>query len=187
MFPPAVQACLVLMGGCAMQWMRAVSSAASLVNRLFQFSSELHITLIQIKRDSSSAKAQLRPLHVLFPGSSCGGCLSAQQAPFSCQSALPMSSFLYLFLSHTLCNPNNFLSSDHRVPSEIKEGLGLPLPGDPPIYVKYFLYSEFFFFLTSVVFMHNSLCGDYFLCQFGNYSQRLTLLPYYCPCCSKAY
>lgn len=93
----------------------------SLVNRLFHSSPELQITLIQMKRDSSSAKAQLHPPHVLFPGSSGGGCGSVPRAAFCCLPALPRSSFLSLFLSHTPCDPNN-LFGDHGVPLLIEQG-----------------------------------------------------------------
>lgn len=179
--PAMLSQAVVQFGGCGQY-----PFVAFLVKQTISASSELLIASIQIKHDGSSAQAQLHPLRVLFPGSGCGCCLCVQQAALRSLPALPSSSLLCLF-SPTLCNPDILLFGDDRVPLLIEEGSRLPVPEDSLIYEKYTYCTQNRFSLNSVVLIHNSLCGEYFLCKFGNFSQRLTLLPYYCPCCSKGY
>lgn len=88
---------VVQFGGCGQ-----CPFVASLIKETISASSELLITLIQIKHDGSSAQAQLHPLRVLFPGSGCGCRLSVQQAALRSLPALPSSLFLCLFHSRTL-------------------------------------------------------------------------------------
>lgn len=167
---PRPQPCLMLAGSCTMWWMQQNASVASLVNRLFNSSSELQITSIQLKHDSPSAKAWLHPLHMLFPGSSCGGCLLMHWAACHNSPGLhfsPCSSpALFVTLKSLLVVAGSPYLSRRAEDWHYQSAL---------ILCKIcFLCSDFF--KPIVVLIYNSFYRQYFLCQFDNFSQRFTSL-----------
>lgn len=167
---PQLQPCLVLAGSGAVWWMWQYASVASLVNRLFDSSSELQITSIQIKMIALQQRHGSILCMCYFQGAIVLWCselpqLSATTLPEGLNFS-PCSSFT-LFV--TLKSPLWWSQDPLTNQGGLKTGSTRTL-------CSVCTFCTHIFFLTIVVLIYNSFCRQYCLCQFGNFSQRFTPL-----------